>query len=247
LQNHPTKPPQKDYNLKHKTLQLFQLFLVIFAFYLPVVRTNNPPLFLSLACLATAYVVGKVETTVAEAAKLKERQRKNMSKKDESITTAQALDWLMKSKNIQLLTDAIQSLLQDLGLTVSPSLHHSAIDRWVKIPGMRVTWCLKVLKDVRVLNEHWDQWEEVADFELGKGGEQRLLIIGSNSIRTAADSQQRYTSFSADSQRLLAARQVVAMTTLTLCKIYLACKKEKTYIKTIFQPIENHPGGVIRL
>ena len=104
-----------------------------------------------------------------------------------------------------------------------------------------------LLKDVHVLNEHWDQWDDLSDFELGKGGEQRVLIVASNNVETAGDSQQEHTSFSADSHRLLAARQVVAMTTLTLCKIYLRCKKNKDYTKTIFQPIENHPGGVVRV
>ncbi len=233
--------------MKKRTLQLFQLFLIIFAFYLPVVKSNNPPIFLSLACLATAFVVGKVETQVTEATKLKKRQSKQVSKKDKSATTTQALDWVLRSKNIQLLTDAIQTLFQDLGMTVSPSQHHSSIDRQINIPGMQVTWCLKVLKDVHLLNEHWNQWDDLSDFELGKGGEQRVLIVASNSIETAGDSLEEYTSFSADSHRLLAARQVVAMTTLTLCKIYLRCKKNKDYTKTIFQPIENHPGGVVRV
>ena len=67
--------------MKQRTLQLFQLFLIIFAFYLPVIKSNNPPLFLSLALLATAYVVGKVETTVTEVARLKE-QLQNLTDQD---------------------------------------------------------------------------------------------------------------------------------------------------------------------
>jgi hypothetical protein len=233
--------------LQKRTLQLFQLLLIIFAFYLPVIKSNDPPLFLSLACLATAFVVGKVETRVTEAAKLKKRQSKQVREKDKSASTAQALDWVLRSNNVQLLTDAIQTLFQDLGMTVSTSSNHSSIDRQIKIPGMQVTWCLKVLKDVNVLNEDWDQWDDLSDFELGKGGEQRVLIVASNSIDTGGDSHQEHTSFSKDSRRLIVARQVVAMTTLTLCKIYLRCKKNKDYIKAIFQPIENHPGGVVRI
>ncbi len=233
--------------MQKRTLQLFQLLLIIFAFYLPVIKSNNPPLYLSLALLATAFVVGKVESRVTEAMKLKKRQRKQVSKKAKSATTVQALDWVLRSKNVQFLIDAIQTLFQDLGMTVSSSPNHSSIDRQIKIPGMQVTWCLKVLKDVHVLNEQWDQWDDLSDFELGRGGEQRVLIVASNSIETAGDNQQESTSFSADSHKLLATRQVVAMTTLTLCKIYLRCKKNKDYTKTIFQPIENHPGGVVRV
>jgi hypothetical protein len=39
----------------------------------------------------------------------------------------------------------------------------------------------------------------------------------------------------------------VAMTTLTLSKIYLLCKKKKVDITRIFRPIHHHPGGVFRL
>ena len=233
--------------MQKRTLQLFQLLLIIFSFYLPVVKSNDPPLFLSLACLTTAFLVGKLETRVTEATKLKKRQSEQVSKKKKSATTTQALDWVLRSKNVQLLIDAIQTLFQDLGMTVSSSLQNSSIDRQIKIPGMQVTWCLKVLKDVDVLNDRWDQWDDLSAFELGKGGKQRVLIVASNSLETAGDSQKEHTGFSADSHKLLAAKQVVAMTTLTLCKIYLKCKKNKDYTKTVFQPIENHPGGVVRV
>ena len=234
-------------HLGERTLQLFQLFLLVFAFYMPMRDSANPRLLVSLACLVTVFLVGKVEASYAQRSKGEERQGSQITKKDETKTATQALDWLLKSKNVQLLTDAIQYLLRDLGLAVSPCLDRPAVDRLFTIPGIQVTWGVKVLSDVADLNEDWDQWEDLAGFDLGKGGERRLLIIGNNYIRAGGDHQQEYRSFSPKTRRLLSTRKVVAMTTLTLGKIYVSCKKKKADIKTIFGPIQHHPGGVFQL
>ena len=233
--------------MRQRTLQLFQLFLLVFAFYAQFRGINNPRLLVALACLITVFVVGKLDSSLAKDSRQEDRQGNKISKKDETKITVQSLNWLLKSKNVQLLTDAIQYLLKDLGLVVSACPEHPAIDRLVRIPGMQLTLGLKVLSDVSALNESLDQWEELGNFDLGKGGRRRLLIIGSNGIKAEGASEQRYKNFSVDSQALLSARQVVGMTTLTLSKIYLACKKKKVDIKTIFYPIQHHPGGVFQL
>ena len=193
------------------------------------------------------FVIGKVETSVTERSKLEKGKSNDMGKKDETKTASQALDCLVKSKNVLLLKDAIHYLMQDLGLAVLPSLDHPAIDRLVKIPGTEVTFGLKILSDVTELKEDWDRWEELASFDLGKGGKRRLLIIGSSSIKEPGEGEQRFRNFSADARNILSARHVVAMTTLTLYKIYLLCKKKKVEIKRIFHPIQHHPGGVFQL
>ncbi|KPK14489.1 MAG: hypothetical protein AMK69_28430 [Nitrospira bacterium SG8_3] len=238
---------EEDRHLGQRTLQLFQLFLLVIAFYMPMKDSANPRLLVSLACLVTVFLVGKVEAGYAQRSKGEDRQGNQIAKKDETKTAAQALDWLLKSKNVQLLTDAIQYLLRDLGLIVSPCLDHPAVDRLFTIPGIQVTWGVKVLSDVGDLNEDWDQWEELGGFDLGKGGERRLLIVGNNHIQAEGDRQEQYRSFSPNTRRLLSARKVLAMTTLTLGKIYVLCKKKKGDIKTIFDPIQHQPGGVFQL
>jgi hypothetical protein len=238
---------EQDRHLGQRTLQLFQLFLLAFAFYMPMRDSAHPRFLVSLACLVTVFLVGKVEAGYSQRSKGEDRQGIGIAKKDGTKTAAQALDWLLKSKNVQLLTDAIQYLLRDLGLVVSPCLDHPAVDRLFTIPGTQVTWGVKVLSDVGDLHEDWDQWEELAGFDLGKGGERRLLIIGNNHIKAGGDYQQEYRSFSPSTQNLLSARKVVAITTLTLGKIYVLCKKKKGDIKTILDPIQHHPGGVFQL
>jgi len=233
--------------MKQKALLLFQLFLVILASYALLKYSGNQRLLMSLGCLLSMLVIGRVETSVTEVSKVEKGKSNDIGKKDKTKTTSQALDCLVKSKNVLLLTDAIHYLMQDLGLAVSLSRDHPAIDRLVRIPGTEVTFGLKILSGVTELNESWDKWGELANFDLGKGGKRRLLIIGSNCIKEAGEGEQRYRNFSQDARKLLSARHAVAMTTLTLCKIYLLCKKKKVGIKTIFYPIQHHPGGVFQL
>lgn len=233
--------------MKQKTLLLFQLFLLIFSFYALLHYNGSDRLLVSLGCLVGAFLIGKVETKFIEPRKQESDQSDDISKKDGTKTTFQALDCLLKSTNVLLLTDASHYLLQDLGLAVLPSPDRPAIDRLVRIPGTEVTYGLKILGDVTELSETWDKWEKLASFDLGKKGKQRLLIIASNCIKEAGDRQQKYRNFSVNTQTLLSTRHVVAMTTLTLSKIYLLCKKKKLDIKKIFHLIQHHPGGIFQL
>ena len=194
-----------------------------------------------------AFVVGKIETGLKEQHKKGQPPAHALKSHQEAKTTSQALDWLLKSKNVLLLTDAVQCLLQDLGLVVSPSPANPPVDRIVRIPGMEVRWGLIILGDVDDLREDWDEWEGIAAFDKGKEGKQRPLIICSNSVKTTPGGQQKYTSFSGPTTRLLSNKGVVAMTSLTLCKIYLLCKKKGVDIKTIFLPIEIHGGGIYQV
>lgn len=233
--------------MKLRTLQLFQLFLLVFAFYALQNYSGNQRWLVSLVSLVTAFVVGKVETGFTERRKQNNGHHDDMTKKNETETTSQALDWLLKSKNVLLLTDAIQYLLQDLGILVSPSPDHAAIDRMVTIPGMQVTWGVKIISDIGDLNEDSDLWEELARFDLGRDGKRRLLIIASNSIKESGDPQQKYRNFSVNTHELLSSTRVVAMTTLTLCKIYLLCKKKNKDLQILLHPIQHYPGGVFQL
>jgi hypothetical protein len=233
--------------MRQKTLLLFQLFLLTFAFYALLEYSGNHRLLVSLACLVGAFLGGKVETRITDRRQQEDGQGDDMRKKDKVETARQALECLLTSKNVLLLTDAVHYVLHDLGLAVMPCQDHPGVERLVKVPGMEVTYGLKILGDVEELNQTWDKWEELASFDQGKGGKRRLLIISSNCKDGAVDSQHEYKDFSVNTELLLSARRVVAMTTLTLSKIYLLCKKRKVDIARIFRPIHHHPGGVFRL
>ena len=233
--------------MKQKTLLLFQFLLIIFAFYSLLEFSDNQQFFVPLVCFVTAFIVGKVEISLTERSKQEKDQNDDVNKQGEVETTVQALDCLLKSKNVMFLIDAIQHLLRDLDLVVSPSPNHPAINRLVKIPGMQVIFGLIVVGDVAELGENWNKWEELDGFDLGKGGKRRLLIVGSNCIVETGNRQKRYKKFSVNTQKLFSARQITAMTTLTLNTIYKLGKKSKPDIKKVFYHIQHRYGGIFEL
>jgi hypothetical protein len=239
----------KDYTMRKNTQRLFELSLLIFAFYSLLNYSGNQRLLVSFACLVGVFLVDKLEIGSGEKSDEEEGvdQGEDLGEIDDEEKIARALDCLLKRKNVLLLTDAINYLMQDLGLTVSPSPDRPDIDRLVKLPGKEVTFGLKIIGDVGDLDQNWDKLEELVSFDMGKGGKQRLLIIGSNYEKEARDKSKEYKNFSTNSKELLSASKVIAMTTLTLHKIYLACKLKKPAIEKVFHSIQQHPGGVIQI
>jgi hypothetical protein len=235
--------------MRKNTQRLFELILIIFAFYSLLNYSGNQRLLVSFACLVGVFLVDRLETGSEEQSGEEEEtdQADDLGETDDEEKIAQALDCLLKRKNVLLLTDAINYLMQDLGLTVSPSPDRPDIDRLVKLPDMEVTFGLKIVGDVGDLDKNWNKLEELVSFDMGKGGKQRLLIIGSNYEKEARDKDKEYKNFSANTKELLSASKVLAMTTLTLHKIYRVCKLKKPALQKIFQSIQQHPGGVIQL
>jgi hypothetical protein len=233
--------------MKQKTLLLFQLLLAVFAFYAVLKYSGNQRLVVPLFCLVGMFVMGKVETFVAAGDDKKQRKKKETSEEGEDEVSFKPADTLLKTKNVLLLIDAIHYLLKDLGLAVSRSPDQQSVDRVVRVENNQVSFGLKVLGDVGELTENWDNWEELGDFDQGEGGERRLLLIGSNTLQEAVEGKPQFVDFSANTQNLLASKSVVAITTLTLYKIYLLCKKKSVDPSVILDLIYRHPGGVFRL
>ena len=233
--------------MKQKTLLLFQLLLAVFAVYGVLQYTGNQRLIVPLICLVAMFLVGKVETAVTESDKRKEDKKIKAGKKPEEKGDFKPIDCLLKSKNVLLLTDAIHYLLNDLGLKVSRSPDQSVTDWLVRTEDDQVTFGLKILSDVGEISENWESWEEITDFDMGKGGERRFLLIGSNTMPEEGDGKPKFSDFSANTQSLLSAKNIVAMTTLTFYKIYLLCQKKSVKPKAILDLIQRHPGGVFRV
>ena len=234
--------------MKQKTLLLFQLLLAVFSIYSVLKYSGNQRMIIPLTCLVAMFLVGKVETAVTESEKRKKDERARRRKGTEEKTKFKPVDCLLKSKNVLLLTDAIHYLLSDLGLKVSRSPDQSFIDRLIRTDDdSQLTFGLKVLGDVGELSENWESWEEVTDFDMGKGSNRRLVLIGSNSNQEEDDGKPKFSDFPANIQSLLSSKNIVAMTTLTLYKIYLLCQKKNVKPGAILDLIHRHPGGVFRL
>ena len=234
--------------MKQKTLLLFQLLLAVFSIYSVLKYSGNQRMIIPLTCLVAMFLVGKVETAVTESEKRKKDERAKKRKGTEEKTKFKPVDCLLKSKNVLLLTDAIHYLLSDLGLKVSRSPDQSFIDRLIRTDDdSQITFGLKVLGDVGELSENWESWEEVTDFDMGKGGNRRLLLVGSNTTHEEVDGKPKFSDFPANIQSLLSSKNIVAMTTLTFYKIYLLCQKKSVKPGAILDLIHRHPGGVFRL
>ena len=74
-----------------------------------------------------------------------------------------------------------------------------------------------------------------------------MLFVGSNCIEETGNRPQRYKKFSVNTQKLLSAKQITAMTTLTLNTIYKLGKKSKPDIKKVFHHIQHRSGGIFEL
>jgi len=234
--------------MKQKTLLLFQLLLAIFSIYSVLKYSGNQRMIIPLTCLVAMFLVGKIETAVAEKEKRKREEKTRHKKGIEEKTTFKPVDCLLKSKNVLLLTDAIHYLLSELGLKVSRSPDQSFIDRLIRTEeNDQVTFGLKILGDVGELSETWESWQEVTEFDMGKGGNRRLLLIGSNTTDEEVEGKPKFSDFPATIQSLLSSKNIVAMTTLTFYKIYLLCQKKSVKPGAILDLIQRHPGGVFRL
>jgi hypothetical protein len=233
--------------MKQKTLLLFQLLLAVYAFYAVVTYTDKLQLWAPLLCLIGMFIISKIEGRVTrggtrEAVASEESKGESPGKK-----AFNPLECLLKTKNVLLLTDAIHHLLHDLGLEVSRSPHHNAFDRIVRLPGNQLTLGLKILSDVEGLSPEWDKWKELTASDLARGGELRLVLVGSNSVPEPGGGRPRFTNFSAAVQSFLTEQKIVALTTLTLFKMYLLCKQKNLEASAIFRLVHCHPGGVFQL
>jgi len=233
--------------MKLKTLLLFQLLLAVYAFYSVVTYSDELKLWVPLFCLIGMFIITKIEGKVTKGdtkAAATDQETKAESPGKQAFNP---LECLLKSKNVLLLTDAIHQLLRDLGLEVIRSPHHNALDRIVRLPGNQITLGLKILSDIQELSPEWDKWEALTAFDLAKGGELRLVLVGSNSVPEPGGGRPRFTSFPAPIQSFLAERKIVALTTLTLFKMYLLCKQKNLQASAVFRLVYCHPGGVFQL
>jgi hypothetical protein len=233
--------------MKQKTLLLFQLLLAVYAFYSVMTYTDNLQLWVPLFCLIGMFTISKIEAKLTKGgtkAAVTSQENKGERPGKQAFNP---LECLLKSKNVLLLTDAIHQLLRDLGLEVIRSPHHNALDRIVRLPGNQLTLGLKILSDVQELSPEWDKWEALTAFDLAKGGELRLVLVGSNSVPEPGSGRPRFTNFPAPIQSFLAEQKIVALTTLTLFKMYLLCKQKNLEAGAIFRLVHCHPGGVFQL
>jgi hypothetical protein len=230
--------------MKRKAYLLFELLLVVFAIFALLYYDGSHRFYVALPCLVTALLFDKLAFKRADHDEDEDVQETDLLADAKKKGRIEALKVLLKNKNPLVLADAVNHLLQDLGVNVTLVPDSPSIDRILQVPGIDTKFGLVVVDDVSSLNQNWKKWDAVADFDFGIGGEQRLLIIASNGATDQDKTKSKFKKFPPDTQILLSAKHIVAMTTRTFGQIYKACKKKKVTPKKVFNLIQDHPGGV---
>jgi hypothetical protein len=233
--------------MKQKTLLLCQLLLAVYAFYSVMTYKDNLRLLMPLICLIGMFVISRIEAKVTQRSSKEPLQSEDRKGEAGARKPFNPLESLLKSKSVLVLTDAVHSLLRDLGLEVARSPQHSVLDRVVRVPGDAVAFGLKIFGDVEELTPEWDRWDEITALDVARGGDLRLLIVSGNSVPGPDGSRPRFVNFPATIQSFLKEQKIVALTTLTLFKIHHLCKEKKLEPAAIFRLVHGHPGGVFQL
>ena len=233
-----------------KTLQLFQLCLAIFAIYVAMHFAGGQRNLILLACLFTMYLAEKTDTIMLERGKLaKALQQEKKAGKIILGKKSTSLDNLLFNKNVHQLGEAIHQVLRSLRLEVSYPHDNTGIDRLFWASGEKYLFGLKVVGDISDLNDGLENWDAIRKFDKGQGGNQRLLVIGSNFIEEN-DSElgmRGFLDFPKTAQDFLTDKHILAMTTQTLHKIHHICTKKNIDPRLILNLMQTHPGGVFRL
>lgn len=230
-----------------RTLQLFQLLIVVFGFYAAL---KYPDRYKNIVALSSVVVVGILDRMESFFEKKKEtlaRERIRQTVADEADHSQKVLDALVRTKNSLMLLDAVQALLRELGLPVAPCPAHAAVDRVVSLEEPPLQMGIKVVGDVGDLNKEWEQLDHADGFIKGEGGQLRLLLIVQNGTGQPHSGDQEFAKIPNQAAKLLAEGHTVAITTQTLAQIFRLCKETDQGAKRIFDRIYHHPGGLFSL
>ena len=157
-----------------------------------------------------------------------------------------ALKILLGNKNHQMLVDALQVLLRDVGLVIVPCLEHSLIDRIVRIEEQSIQIALKVVNDLEGLIADWDNLAPSEGFISGESGRLRLLIVYPGSEQGRGDDQHSEKA-PAHIVKFLTERHTAAITTKNMAKIYQLCKDNHQDPQRVFARIYQHSGGFFQV
>ena len=202
-----------------KTLQLFQLLLAVFGLYAAIKYPGSYKYIVSLGSLVLVWILEKIEFSVdPENASDQTPAKQSAPGTEQGQYPKQQLEQLLHSKNVILLTDIILGLLRDLGLSITLCPEYKFIDRMLRLEGTSGLIGLKIVADVAEPDAEWDQWDQISDFT-GAGGRARLLIIANNAAGGTREAA-KFKNFSTHTNRLMADKNVVGLTTSTLHNIY---------------------------
>lgn len=241
------------------TLRLLQLLIVVYAIYVLTYYTGDTQKYIILGCLLVMYVIEKIDTMVLDRQLLEKALAEKETPPQPAKAAAKAAQkpkggfspWqaLLIHKNTKKLGQAIHMVLRKLGIMVEVADNEPFLDRLFWAPGETNSFGLKVLADVSDVDVEMGSWDREREFEQGKEGERRLVVIGSNTLEEDEDelTTGQYGDFTKNAERFFSDSGIVAMTTITLHRMYLYCTKKRIDPKLFLHLIHEHPGGIFRL
>ncbi len=237
-----------------KILSLIQLLLAAFAVYSAFSFTEGAGLIVPLICLVLMWFVIRIEKVRSE----KKTERDSLSKeekdkvltkgsttiKDQNFSTIESLLW---PKNELLLTDAVHSIIKDLGLKISTGIKYHSVDRIVKIPNTERSFGVEVLMSEREVKKDHPKLQRALEFEKEKREKEKTLIIASTHIHLPLPERDKLQDVSEETADLLTQRNISFMSTYNLYELWQKAKTGERDIFGIFKKLYSHPGGIFPL
>ena len=234
--------------LMKNTLRLFQLLLAVFGFYAALNYDENLKNYVPLASLVLIWGLDKFEGRVTSSKKEAAGVNKNsqQSATDNAKSRTQLAHALL-NKNLLMITDTIEGLFWDLGISVSASFKYKLLDRVFELEGQQGQVGLKIVGDVDEITANVEQLVEICESPDAEKERLRILLIVNNAGELSKERGQQYKNISSQVKSMLVDKKIIAITTQTLHEVYRLCTEKKQNPNRIFSLIHQHPGGVFRL
>jgi hypothetical protein len=231
-----------------KTIQLFQLLIIIFTGYCFFYFSEDIRLYIILGCAVITYILEKIDTLVLDKQKLQillEERKKGFAAKKKSNSV---LDRLTECKNGRQLTEAIGMILKKMGYSVNRPIQEDGVDLEFLAPGTKGVFGLKAIATLEGLEDGAMDFDALKAFA-GVDDNHKVVIISGNTAVITGEGDGLFSQgdFSQKSEALLKQHQIVAMTTSTLQDIFMLCKLNGIDSKLFLMLFQEHAGGVFRL
>lgn len=230
-----------------RTIQLFQLLIIIFAGYGYFHFSEEIRLNLLLGCMVVTYILEKMDTLVLDKQKL---QKLLKEKKIEHVTKKKSftpLNTLMEDKTTDQLREAIKRILKKLRFVVASPKQAEGVDFEFWTPGSKSVLGLKVFDSVGDLEQELLDVGPPAALDEQENNHRVVFIAGN--IDGEGDAEEIYLQddFSPKIKDFLQQNRLLAMTTSTLREIYLVCSKRRIDPRLFLRHFQEHAGGVFRM
>jgi hypothetical protein len=229
-------------------LPLLQLLLAGIAIVSALKLPEETRLLVPLGCLVMMFVVSRIDRYRTEKARTRrEFLKSELEKASGGEGEFFAVESLLWPRNELLLIDAVHRLFKDLGFRVSAPLDYRCIDRIVRLPDSPQAFGLEVLMSEEGLDRTHLKLNRALQFDGEKKEREKTLIVASTHIQYPLADRDRLLPLSTEVSEFLLRHRISLITARQLHQFWQEAKGEREKIRTTFQRIHAHPGGLFPL